>query len=327
MPDTAVSLYHPRDVDLQKLLDLSPPGVALKLERGDGYGEILPNALRDMLLTSPVAALLGADSPGIPHEIIRSAFREVESGVADIAICPASDGGYCLLATNGHHPGIFQDIDWSTERVCEQTIAKAERLGLRVTLLPEWYDVDRAADLGRLVADLAGNVLLGAAATRAALRSLRTAGVQIPDGEGPWRVEERSMLHSTPWRSLLSDRVTTHGGEVIDYAYLETEQAVWVVPVTDDGRIVLVRQYRHPIGEIILEVPAGGGSGDPILIAQRELQEETGGVAREYRPHLELLSSGGARDSRGPRRPGARRHIRRTGPRIHGTARISDCPD
>jgi ADP-ribose pyrophosphatase len=217
----------------------------------------------------------------LPVETVTAAFEALEGGDADVALCPTADGGFCVLAVNGDFPGLLADIAWSTAQVFPRALANAEQGGLRVRVLSPWYDVDGPEDLARLAGDLAGNVSLGAAATRAALRALRDAGLPIPTGQLPWHVLERRTLHSTPWRSLISDRVSVHTGAVIDYSYLETERAVWVVPVTDAGRVILVRQYRHPIGEIILEVPAGSGSADPLQIAADELREETGGRARE----------------------------------------------
>jgi ADP-ribose pyrophosphatase len=158
-------------------------------------------------------------------------------------------------------------------------LRRAESMGLRVTTLPEWYDVDTEEDLKRLASELAAHVALGGAATRAAMRALREQGHAIPAAITPWRVQERRVIHRTPWRTLIEDRLITHGGETIDYTFLQTEQAVWVVPVTHDGRVVLIRQYRHPAGEFIIEVPAGGGSGNPEEIARRELVEETGARA------------------------------------------------
>ena len=60
--------------------------------------------------------------------------------------------------------------------------------------------------------------------------------------------------------------------------------AVAIVPLLDDGRIVLERQYRHPTGRVMIEIPAGKlDAGEQGLVcAQRELLEETGYVAREW---------------------------------------------
>ena len=60
--------------------------------------------------------------------------------------------------------------------------------------------------------------------------------------------------------------------------------AVAIVPLLDDGRIVLERQYRHPTGKVMIEIPAGklDPGEEPLVCARRELLEETGYVAREW---------------------------------------------
>lgn len=65
--------------------------------------------------------------------------------------------------------------------------------------------------------------------------------------------------------------------------------AVVIVPLHDDGRVVLIRQFRYAAGEALLELPAGTlePGEDPLACAQRELAEETGLAAAEWR----LLSS------------------------------------
>jgi ADP-ribose pyrophosphatase len=69
--------------------------------------------------------------------------------------------------------------------------------------------------------------------------------------------------------------------------YIEHPGAVAVVPMLDDGpdpRVVLVRQWRHPLGQVLLEWPAGkrGGTEPTLACAMRELAEETGYTAREW---------------------------------------------
>ncbi len=60
--------------------------------------------------------------------------------------------------------------------------------------------------------------------------------------------------------------------------------AVMVIPLLDDGQVVLERQYRHPLGRVLIEFPAGklDGAEDPLVCGRRELQEETGYTAREW---------------------------------------------
>jgi len=59
---------------------------------------------------------------------------------------------------------------------------------------------------------------------------------------------------------------------------------VGIVPVTDDNKVLMVRQFRYPIGEELLEIPAGklDGEEDPLECAIRELSEETGCTAGKY---------------------------------------------
>jgi ADP-ribose pyrophosphatase len=79
------------------------------------------------------------------------------------------------------------------------------------------------------------------------------------------------------------DRVRFPSGVESDYAYMESKGAVWVVPVTDDGQIVLIRQYRYAVDDWTWEVPAGGKfdhTGTDEELARRELSEEVGATCQ-----------------------------------------------
>jgi uncharacterized protein len=67
---------------------------------------------------------------------------------------PSSDGGYYLLGLKFAHRRMFEDIAWSTERVAEQSLARAREIGLDVHMLPAWYDVDDIDGLRRLQIEL-----------------------------------------------------------------------------------------------------------------------------------------------------------------------------
>ncbi len=69
---------------------------------------------------------------------------------------PSTDGGYYLLGLKHAHARMFEDITWSSERVAEQTLARAREIGLDVHRLPAWYDVDDVDALKRLDAELRG---------------------------------------------------------------------------------------------------------------------------------------------------------------------------
>jgi uncharacterized protein len=77
----------------------------------------------------------------------------------------SDDGGYYLIGIKRLHHRLFEQIDWSTERVFEQTLERAREIGLTTELLPAWYDVDDAGTLERLRRELAAPSGSGYAST------------------------------------------------------------------------------------------------------------------------------------------------------------------
>lgn len=144
-----VALASQPDV-AQARLDL--PGRYVYPQQGDDMGERLSNALEFAIqrgASRPV--LIGSDSPTLPPNLIAMAHRALETH--DVVIGPALDGGYYLIGVTRPLPALFKDIDWSTDRVLQQTLERARSLNLRVFWLPYWYDVDTVADLERLRGD------------------------------------------------------------------------------------------------------------------------------------------------------------------------------
>lgn len=120
---------------------------------GDNLGERLKNAFDSAFEEdfSKVVAI-GSDSPDLPEEFLRLAFKELESH--DAVIGPCSDGGYYLIgfSRTSFLPVAFDGIAWSTSAVCKQTVEILKRHKLKIYLLPEWYDVDTRSDLEKLIA-------------------------------------------------------------------------------------------------------------------------------------------------------------------------------
>ncbi|NIQ85696.1 MAG: DUF2064 domain-containing protein [Acidobacteria bacterium] len=113
---------------------------------------------------------IGVDSPTIGRDAIDRAFARL-SELRPMVLSPAADGGYVLIALWRPRPELFRDIPWGGPGVTEATLACAERIGLRVELLPPGYDVDDEAGLRRLEADLSRPAI--AARAPATVRALR----------------------------------------------------------------------------------------------------------------------------------------------------------
>ena len=83
---------------------------------------------------------------------------------------------------------------------------------------------------------------------------------------------------------LYKDKIELPNGDTSSREYIKHNGAVCIVPITDDGKVILERQYRYAVGEVLVEIPAGKLDyigEDPREAALRELREETGAVASE----------------------------------------------
>lgn len=95
--------------------------------------------------------------------------------------------------------------------------------------------------------------------------------------------------------SLRLDQVRLPDGREATREVVEHHGAVAIVPIDDDGQVLLVRQFRTPVGKALLEIPAGSldEGEDPHAAAQRELQEETGYSADVLEPLVSFYSAPG----------------------------------
>jgi uncharacterized protein len=157
---------------------LLPSGFRLLAQRGDGFGERLLHACEDLFACGfSAVCLIDSDSPTMPHDALLQAVERL-SRAGDLMVLGGSDdGGYYLIGMKRLHHRLFERIDWSTERVFEQTLERSREIGLRTELLPTWYDVDDSTTLERLRRELAAPSGAGydAKHTRAYLQSLHVA--------------------------------------------------------------------------------------------------------------------------------------------------------
>lgn len=99
---------------------------------------------------------------------------------------------------------------------------------------------------------------------------------------------EHTIASESPWQGgflkVRRDTVRLPDGSQATREFLQHNGAVMVVPILDDGRLVLERQHRHPLGRTLIEFPAGKiDPGEaPFRCAMRELEEETGYRAAEW---------------------------------------------
>jgi uncharacterized protein len=156
VPDVApVVAFTPPEARAQ-MAALAPAGLRLVGQEGGDLTARLTRLLAGLLAEGHAAALaMDSDSPTLPMAYVAEGARVLAAGEAEVVLGPTDDGGYYLVGVRAVHAALFEDIPWSTPEVLEATLARARALGLEVRLLPRWYDVDTAADVRRLRAELA----------------------------------------------------------------------------------------------------------------------------------------------------------------------------
>jgi len=126
----------------------APPAFRIVPQRGAGLSERMAHAVDVEWAAGAGAVLLrGSDSPALDLATVRAGLEGLATH--DLVLCPDLDGGYGLVALARPAPGLF-DHAMSTDRVLDDTLARARRLGLRVQRLEPRFDIDTAADLERL---------------------------------------------------------------------------------------------------------------------------------------------------------------------------------
>jgi rSAM/selenodomain-associated transferase 1 len=153
-PADLIAVYAPSGSE-QEYDELLPESFSLLSQSNGSLGDRLFNAT-GALLTAGYASvcLINSDSPTLPPQRLETAIAALGRPGDRIVLGPADDGGYYLIGLKYPHRRVFQDIEWSSERVLRQTIDRADEVGLEITILPPWYDLDDARTLARACEEL-----------------------------------------------------------------------------------------------------------------------------------------------------------------------------
>lgn len=115
----------------------------------------------------------------------------------------------------------------------------------------------------------------------------------------PWRTHRSRQVYDNPWITVREEDATSPGGRPALYGVVSFKKlAIGAVPLTADGRVHLVGQWRYTLDAFSWEIPEGGGEpgADPLDEARRELLEETGLEAADWREILRLHTSNSVTD-------------------------------
>ncbi len=117
-------------------------------QQGQDLGERMERAICHGLQEAQAVVLIGSDCPAIDATCLARAFDALTEH--DVVIGPAEDGGYVLIGMKRPRSGLFENIDWGSDRVLAQTRERLETLGLSWAELPALPDIDRPEDLKHL---------------------------------------------------------------------------------------------------------------------------------------------------------------------------------
>lgn len=143
--------------------------------------------------------------------------------------------------------------------------------------------------------------MAGRAATARAVPAMTEKPAWLRPHGTPWKELSRRVAFETPWITVTEHEAIAPTGEPAAYGAVRMKNlAIAVLPLHDDGTVILVGQHRFVLGDYSWEIPEGGGplGVDPLESARRELSEETGLQAAEWREVVRAQLSNSLTDER-----------------------------
>lgn len=184
-PAVGVGIFTP--VGAESVYEgILPSGFFLIAQRGEGFGQRLTLAAEDLFSVGfQSVCLINSDSPTVPSSIFAEAASELAKSGDRVVLGPSEDGGYYLIGLKTLHKRLFEQIDWSTEQVFDQTLKRASEIKVAVHQLPRGFDVDDRATLHKLCDELLGQ---NARSTNNVAPNTRRFLSEIVEREGRHRV-------------------------------------------------------------------------------------------------------------------------------------------
>ena len=132
-------------------------------------------------------------------------------------------------------------------------------------------------------------------------RPSATSAPWLSDATTEWPVVSRERVAEGAVVTVRRDQVKMPDGAQVGREVIEHPGAVGIVALDEDGQVLLIRQYRHPVGRMLWEIPAGlrDVAGEPPLVtARRELLEEAGYLAADWQVLADFFTSPGITSER-----------------------------
>ncbi len=137
------SVFYSEYVEIEDIWDNGD--FKLTSQKGFTLGEKMSNAFDEGFDSYNKVIIIGSDCYDLSSKHIKLAFEMLEEN--DVVVGPAKDGGYYLLGMSEYFPQLFQDKEYSTDKVLKELLEEAEELELSVYKLPVLNDIDTLEDL------------------------------------------------------------------------------------------------------------------------------------------------------------------------------------